>query len=41
MKYVDVDGASHNGFWDSMVMAETYADHILDFIEKSRKMFSY
>ena len=34
VKYVDVDGASHNGFWDSMVMAETYADHILDFIEK-------
>ena len=32
VKYVDVDGASHNGFWDSMVMAETYADHILDFI---------
>ena len=34
VKYVDVDGASHNGFCDSMVMAETYADHILDFIEK-------
>ena len=37
VKYVDVDGASHNGFWDSMAMAETYAGHILDFIEKSRE----
>lgn len=34
-QYIDVEGASHNGFWDSLAMAETYAHHILNFIEKN------
>lgn len=35
VQYIDVEGASHNGFWDSLAMVETYAGHILDFIEKN------
>lgn len=32
VRYVNIEGASHNGFWDSLQMAETYAGYIYDFI---------
>lgn len=33
VRYIDIEGASHNGFWDSLDMAKKYAGHIVDFIE--------
>ncbi len=35
-EYVNVEGASHNGFWDSIAMAQTYAEHILNFISRQK-----
>lgn len=32
-KYVDVEGASHNGYWDSISMAEKYSKIIDEFIK--------
>ncbi len=35
VKYIDVEGASHNGFWDSIAMAEKYVDYIDQFIKSN------
>ena len=34
VRYVDIEGASPNGYWDSLEMAEKYADHIDRFIKQ-------
>ena len=36
VEYINVDGASHNGFWDSIDTARTYAEHILNFINRQK-----
>lgn len=33
-EYIDIEGASHNGFWDSIEMAEIYAAHMDSFMRK-------
>ena len=35
LQYISVEGASHNGFWDSLAMARKYADYIDKFIKKT------
>lgn len=32
VRYIDIEGASHNGFWDSLSKADMYAEYIYDFI---------
>ena len=33
VKHIDVEGASHNGFWDSIASAEKYCDYMDEFIK--------
>lgn len=35
VKYIDVEGATHNGFWDSIGMAEHYAEIIDKYIKSA------
>lgn len=32
VRYVDIEGASHNGFWDSLQKVEIYARYMYDFV---------